>query len=427
MVLSTREDRQTLARLGRDDLASLQLEKLNRLLDAILPANPFYAEKLAGIRRPIASLADFAALPFTHKDELVDPKRRDMAANLTWPIDRYVRFHRTSGTHGRPLAVLDTAEDWLWWIDGWQWVLDAAEIERADRVLMSFSFGPFIGFWSAHDAFAARGAMVIPSGGMSTIARLDLARAAQPTVLCSTPTYALHLLEAAAEHKIDVKRIGIRRIIVAGEPGGSLPAVRERLETGFGAKVIDHAGATEVGPWGFGDALQRGLFINESQFIAEFLSVENGEPISSTSGEGEVAELVLTALGRSGAPLLRYRTRDLVRPMWRHGQESSFVLLEGGILGRADDMLTIRGVNVFPSALQQILHAFPEIVEYRAIVTRSSEMDELAIEIEDHLNQPRRVAEELQVRLGLRAQVTCVPLGSLPRSEGKGKRLIDQR
>jgi phenylacetate-CoA ligase len=136
---------------------------------------------------------------------------------------------------------------------------------------------------------------------------------------------------------------------------------------------------------------------------------------------------VITSLGRGGSPVIRYRTGDLVRPVWQHGQASPFVLLDGGILGRTDDMLIIRGVNVFPTALEQILRSFPEVLEYRMIATKIGEMDQLNIEVEDRLDQPMRIAEEVQVRLGLRVEVKCVPTGSLPRFEGKGQRFIDRR
>jgi phenylacetate-CoA ligase len=319
--------------------------------------------------------------------------------------------------------VLDTAEDWNWWIDTWQYVLDAAELGAEDRALMAFSFGPFIGFWSAHDAVAARGALVIPGGGLSTLARLELARASRATAIFCTPSYALHMAEVAGENQIDVASLEVRRLVVAGEPGGSIPAVRQRIEHAWNAKVVDHGGASEVGPWGYADRQGRGLHVTESEFLAEFLSVETGK----TAVEGELAELVLTTLGRAGSPVLRYRTHDLVRPTWNSGGPNRFVLLEGGVLGRSDDMLIIRGVNIFPTSVEQILRSFPEVVEYRMIAHRDGEMDALTIQIEDRLGAPQRVARDLLLRLGLRVDVHCVPLGSLPRFEAKGKRFVDRR
>jgi phenylacetate-CoA ligase len=418
------EERRRLERLAPQDLAAHQLARLNALLTRILPENRFYAEKLSNVRLPLRSLEELDQVPFTFKDELQGPHAGgDFAANLTYPIDHYVRYHRTSGTRGRPLAVLDTLADWNWWIDTWQFVLDAAGITPQDRALMAFSFGPFIGFWSAHDAVLARGALVIPTGAMSSVARLDLARAAQATCLFCTPSYALHLAEVAAQHQIDAAALPIRRIVVAGEPGGSVPAVRQRIEESWNAHVIDHAGASEIGPWGYALPQGTGLYVVESEFIAEFLSVETGH----AAADGELSELVLTSLGRWGSPVIRYRTGDLVRPTWSAPGDNRFVLLQGGVLGRADDMVIVRGVNIFPSSVDQILHSFPEIVEYRVIAHKEGALDGLTIEIEDRLDAPQRVADEFHLRLGLRVRVKTVPLGSLPRQEGKSKRFVDRR
>lgn len=418
------QQRRRLQQLDHDQLAAHQLTRLNQLLGTILPHNRFYADRLAEIRLPLTSLDQLAELPFTFKDDLVNnPKGGDYAANCTFPIHSYVRFHRTSGTRGRPMVVLDTAADWQWWIDTWQFVLDAAELGAEDVVMMAFSFGPFIGFWSANDAVAARGALVIPGGGLDTLSRLELIRSSRVTVLFCTPSYAMHMAEVAAENQIDTAGLEVRRIIVAGEPGGSVPAIRQRIESAWNAKVIDHSGASEVGPWGFADASQRGLHIIESEFVAEFLSVDSGQ----AAGEGELSELVLTTLGRAGSPVIRYRTGDLVRPTWNSDGDIRFVLLEGGVLGRADDMMVIRGVNIFPTSVEQILRSFPEVVEYRIIARRRGEMDELRVEVEDRLEDAERISKELRLRLGLRVDVALAPIGSLPRFEGKARRFIDHR
>ena len=419
--MSTFEQRRRLESLPPEELEAHQLRRLNELLAAMLPHNQFYARKL-GDRRQLDSLDELDQLPFTFKEEL-SSRNGDLAANLTWPLDRYVRFHQTSGTRGRPLVVLDTADDWIWWTDCWQHVLDAAEIDASDRLMMAFSFGPFVGFWSAFDAAVARGCLVVPGGGMNSLARLELLRTSRATALFCTPSYALHLAEVAAEHKIQTTSLPIRRLVLAGEPGGSVPAIRQRIEEAWDAQVIDHCGASEVGPWGCGNAEGGGLYVLESHFIAEFRSLETGGP----AGGGELSELVLTSLGRVGSPVLRYRTGDLVRPRWQRQSANRFVFLEGGVLGRVDDMLIVRGVNVFPSAIEQILRGFPEVVEYRITVDKRKEMDQLTVQIEDRLEQPERVANELRLRLGLKVSVTTVPLGSLPRFEGKGKRFVDAR
>jgi phenylacetate-CoA ligase len=424
MLRTSPADRRQLEQLSREELRRHQLARLNELLAEAMAHNRFYVEKLAQANLPLESLDQLAELPFTFKEELVTaPQTDEFAANLTYPLERYVRYHHTSGTRGRPLPVLDTEADWQWWIDCWQFVLDAAEVGPEDRTVLAFSFGPFIGFWSAHDAAVARGAMVIPGGGMSTLSRVELLRRTRATLLVCTPSYALRLAEVAQENRIDPASLFVRRIVVAGEPGGSVPALRRRIETLWNARLIDHAGASEVGPWGYGDKAGRGLFVLESEFIAEFRSVATGE----RADDGELAELVLTSLGRFGSPVIRYRTGDIVRPRWGSVDHNGFVLLEGGVLGRADDMLIVRGVNVFPSAVEQILRSFPEIVEFRVTVARQGSLDALIVEIEDRLHEPDRVSRELQLRLGLKTDVRCAPLGSLPRFEGKGKRFHDQR
>lgn len=432
MITTTFQERRRLESLDGPALAEHQLGRLNRLLRAILPRNQFYAEKLAQISAarleaphgPLASLDELGSLPFTFKDELLSSRHPgDLAANLTFPLDHYTRFHQTSGTRGRPLVVLDTAEDWDWWIDCWQYVLDAAEVEPGDCVFFAFSFGPFVGFWSAFDAAAARGCLVVPGGGLSSLARLELLRTCKAVAILSTPSYAMHLAEVASENQFDVGTLNVQQLILAGEPGGSVLATRDRIEAAWKARVLDHGGATEVGPWGYGDAQGQGLYVNGSDFIAEFLSLDSG----AAAAEGELAELVLTNLGRVGSPIIRYRTGDLVRPTWKHSGPNRFVFLDGGVLSRVDDMMVIRGVNVFPSSVEQILRSFPEVIEYRMTARKISELDHLVVEIEDRLDDPARVATELHLRLGLKVEVQAVPLGSLPRVEGKAKHFVDER
>ncbi len=332
------------------------------------------------------------------------------------------------------MVILDTSEDWQWWISTWQYVLDACDIQSSDRIMMAFSFGPFIGFWSAHDACLQRECMVIPCGGMSTASRIDLIQAAQPTVLFSTPSYALHMADDAAQRGINLQESSIRQVFVAGEPGGSVPTVRAKIETAFGAKVMDHAGATEVGPWGFGSADGKAIHVIESEFIAEFLPWKQ-----DSNHDQELFELVLTSLGRVGAPVLRYRTGDLVRPLFTKTGETQFVRLESGVLGRTDDMIVVRGVNIFPSSIDAIVQDFPSITEYRLTVNKKGSMDEMLLEIESTVDGKAKLtfdrkakltnelAEKLSIQLNLRFEVVAVPSGTLPRSEGKARRVFDRR
>ena len=417
-------DRQSMQRLDRDSLEQHQLQRLNDLLEAVLPTNHFYAHKFSGVAPQLASLDQLGNLPYTSKAELVGEDEDGWATNRTFERTRYTRFHQTSGTRGRPLIVLDTAEDWHWWIEGWQYVLDAAKITSGDVCMLAFSFGPFIGFWSAFDAVLQRGCLGISGGGLSTHARLERMETLEATCLFCTPSYALRMAEVASEVGIDLRQLSIRTIVVAGEPGGSIVSVRNQIETAWDARVLDHSGATEIGPWGYGTLEGGGLYVNEAEFLAEFINYETGVP----AAEGELSELVLTTLGRAGNPVIRYRTGDLVRPRWSAQDENiRFVFLEGGVLGRVDDMLIIRGVNILPSSVEQVIRSFPEVAEYRITAQREGALDRLKVEVEDHQQSPDRIAAELQLRLGLKIEVAAVPIGTLPRFEGKAERFFDRR
>ncbi len=433
-------NRQRLMSLSRDALRELQLNKLNALLQSVFPANQFYAAKFSSFPQRLTSLEQLEQLPFTTKEELVSDDPAGLVRNLTFGPESYSRFHRTSGTHGRPMAILDTADDWQWWVETWQFVLDAAGIRADDRVAMAFSFGPFIGFWSAHDAVIARGALVVPTGGMGSLARLEVIQSLNCTAVFCTPSYALHLAEVARRERIDLRKNAVRALVVAGEPGGSIPSVRQQIEEAWDATVFDHCGATEVGPWGFADKDRRGIIVNEAEFIAEFVPIQNRQVLSpineviegnrelTPSLGGSFSELVLTTLGRIGAPVIRYRTGDLVRPVQREDSNSCrWVLLDGGVLGRVDDMILVRGVNVYPSSVEQIVREFPDVDEYRLVVRKRGSLDHLSVEVEDRCDDSTRIAERLNLRLGLNVDVVRVPLGSLPRSEFKVRRFVDLR
>ncbi|HEV2404189.1 MAG TPA: AMP-binding protein, partial [Ktedonobacterales bacterium] len=274
------------------------------------------------------------------------------------------------------------------------------------------------------------GALTVPGGGMDSVQRLRAIQDVGATVLVCTPSYALRLAEVAREHGIDTRDSTVRVTIHAGEPGASIPATRERIERAWGARTYDHAGMTEMGAFGFACSQQNGVHVNEGEFIAEILDPLNQQPVA----EGEVGELVLTNLGRWGSPAIRYRTGDLVRNGGRDKSGPyccscgrSFLALPGGVLGRADDMLIVRGVNVYPSALADVLHRFPDVAEYRIIVTNDGAMDEIAIEAECPPEVTARIQQELHVALNLRIPVAAVSKDTLPRFELKARRVEDRR
>jgi phenylacetate-CoA ligase len=391
-----------------------QWERLSSRLHELREKNPFYRAKLPPEAKALRDL------PFTTKTELSEDQAAHppFGSNLTYPMDRYVRLHQTSGTTGQPLRILDTAESWDWWRECWQAVYRAAGVTSRDRIFFAFSFGPFIGFWSAFAGAERLGALCLTGGAMTTIERVASIVATEATVLMCTPTYAFRLADAAREEGIDLARSALRVSIHAGEPGASIPATRERIDRELGVDAFDHTGATEIGAYGFSCSARDGVHINESEFIAEILDATTGEP--RDEGEGE---LVLTNLGRWGMPVIRYRTGDRVtaaRGACSCGR--TLMKLVGGIAGRVDDMVTVRGVNVFPSAIEAIVRRFEGVGEYRVELARVREMDELRCMIEAPADLAELVASAIHRELGIRCVMDAVAPGTLPRFEMKAKR-----
>lgn len=417
----------------RGELEEFQQRRLRAMVRVLQDANPFYRSKLerTGLELPVGETLDLTALPFTTKQELAADQERHppFGSNLTYPLERYTRLHQTSGTTGEPIRWLDTSESWQWFLDCWKQVLLAAGVEPSDRVYVAFSFGPFIGFWGGFEAAQQLGAMTLSGGALSTDQRLDQILRYDVTVVVCTPTYALHLAEVAQRRGLDLHGSAVRLTLHAGEPGASVPNVRQRLEEGWGARVCDHAGATELGAWGLPGDRPDSLSLLESEFIAEVVDPETGEPISPDGG-GQRGELVLTNLGRIGSPVLRYRTGDIVHLEREEAGHPPLTRLAGGIVGRADDMLVVRGVNVYPSAIENLVREIPEIVEFQGIVDRSRDLSELTLRIEVQGAEPDVVAGRLQgllqERLSLRVPVDVVEPESLPRWELKARRFVSE-
>jgi phenylacetate-CoA ligase len=418
---------------NRSELERHQLGRLQSLVSTLLESNPYYSSVLraADVHEPPQSLSDYTQqVPFTLKESLVDDqsKHPPYGTNLTYPVERYTRFNQTSGTTGKPMRWLDTPEDWDWMLDCWTGVYEAAGMHAADRVFFPFSFGPFLGFWVAFEAAIRMGCLAIPGGGMRSPARVKAILDNEVTILCSTPTYAVHLANVAAAENVDLASSKLRAIIVAGEPGGSIPATRTLIERLWpGTRVFDHHGMTEIGPVTYECPERRGvLHVMEAAYFAEVVDPDRPSPVSP----GEKGELVLTNLGRLGSPILRYRTGDIVQPL-RNGRctcGSYELALEGGILGRTDDMLVVRGVNLFPSAVEDVLRSCEGLVEFQVETSTNRALPEMSIRVEaapgvaDPGWVADRVAEAIHTSFGLRVNVSPVPSGSLPRYEAKAKR-----
>ncbi|MFO0810267.1 MAG: AMP-binding protein [Gemmataceae bacterium] len=404
-----------------DRFSPRQRERLRDVF-AALPANPFYARKFAG-RGP----DDFAELPLTTKAELVadQAEHPPYGSARSKPLAAFTRLHQSSGTTtGRPLRWLDTPDNWDWMLGLWRYKFRAMGLMPGeDRFYFPFSFGPFLGFWTAFEAASRLGFLSVPGGGLSSAARLKAMFEHRATVVCCTPTYALHLAEVARSEGIDLPGSSVRSIVVAGEPGGSIATTRQLIEQGWGARVFDHYGLTEVGPIAV-ECVENplGCHVLEYDYIPEILDPASGTPVAA----GEVGELVVTNLGRIDSPLIRYRTGDLVRAdtmVCPCGL--SYLRLAGGILGRTDDMIHVRGNNIYPAALEAVIRRFA-VAEYRLTIDRRGSLTELLVEVEPMpgaSDVAAQVSRAIRDELLFRTEVREVPPGILPRFEMKAKRI----
>jgi len=427
-------------RLDTLDLRRHQFARLQTMLEAVLPHNVFYHNKLtrAGVHTAadLSSLDALRHLPFTTKAELLEDQAQTPPYGTlpTFPLERYVQEHHTSGTSGRGLRWLDTRKSWEWLARCWVRIFRAAGVTRADSIFFPFSFGPFVGVWSGVEGARRLGCLVIPGGGKNSLGRVNAIMLDRPTVMVCSPTYALRLAEVAAEAGIDLARSALRVTIHAGEPGASLPATKARLGKAFGAEVFDHAGATEVGAWGCPCGVRENLHILEEEFVVEWFDPATGEPLeaidpaASEPAEPVLGELVLTNLGRIGSPVVRYRTGDIGR-LCVAGCPSGrpTMYLDGGVLARADDMFIVRGINVYPSAVDALVREAGGVVEYSATVRRSRQMAEVELEVEpetgaDARSLRSRLQDLFEERLSLRVPVRIAGAGSLPRYELKANR-----
>jgi phenylacetate-CoA ligase len=420
--------------LSRDEIETRQAFRLKTLLDHIDGQNQFYTEKFSRAGTQIKNLRlpeVLWQLPFTTKAELI----ADQNSNPPWgtalsePLTQYTRYNQTSSTTGYPLRWLDTTDSWQWMLECWKAVYRAARVGPVDRIFFPFSFGPFLGFWTAFEAGTQIGAHCVPAGGMTSEMRLGLIDILQPTVVCCTPTYALRLIEVASEVGGALTDNSVRVLIVAGEPGGNIPATRQRIESGWGARVIDHHGLTEVGPISFECWENSGfVHLNECEYICEVLDPDTGCEVP----DGQQGELVVTNLGRLASPVIRYRTGDIVvRASERCPCGRTLSRLAGGILSRADDMVCVRGVNIYPAAIEAAVRAVPDVTEYRATVQSAGTLGTLSVEIEVGVADPATVTalvkSKLRDTLGLTVPVIAAAPGTLPRFDMKARRFIVER
>jgi phenylacetate-CoA ligase len=425
-------------RASRADMTRLQLRRLREQVAHAARHSPFYRRMLRAARvdpTKIRTLDDLRRLPFTTKDELKDnqlqhPPWGDV---LAVPIADVVRVHLTSATTGRPLAFLDTAEDWYGFYHSYARALHAFGVRRPDMVMAAFSYGPWIGYWSGFYAAQDLGCLVYPVGGLSTEQRLDALLTYPITVLGCTPSYALFLAEAAAKKGIDLaKETKLRITWHTGEPGASIPATKARIEAAFGVRAYDLPGLTEIAAWGFECEARTGLtHVHEDYVYPEVLD-EQERPVKP----GERGELVFTSLYRKAMPLLRYRTRDIVQLAARRCPcGRTLVAFEGGVLARLDDMKKVRGIIVYPRRIEELVRPHRDVDEFQIVFRRRDGLDDILVRLDPSpalaLGERARLgdtlARDLRLGLGIRVSVEVGEPGSLPRWDHKARRVKDER
>jgi len=423
--------------MPKEKLKAFQFGKLQDLLKKVYASNIFYQTKYkkAGVQlSDLKSLDDLKKLPFTVKKEF-EADQTDyplFGRNLTEPLENYVQYHQTSGTTGKPLKFLDTKESWAWRGRVASCILRGAGVQKGDRVLFPFNFGPYTAFWAMYEGVYQLGNLAIPTGGWTSVQRLNCIIENKATVLPMTPTYATRLADIAQEEGIDIANSNVRILMLTGEPGGLVSTIREKLQRLWGANAFDYMGMTEVGTWGFQCTEEpNGVHVNESEFIPEVVDVETGEPVE----EGQEGELVITNLGRSCMPAIRYRTGDRVKQkagICACGR--TYRVFDGGILGRKDQMLVIRAVNVFPSYLvgtveEQIQPGDNFLVE---AYQNSEGIDQLRVILEikeqaRHNAVQQAIRDEVKRKVNLRIETQIVEPGTIPKSDFKTKRFVDRR
>ena len=428
--------------MPKAELEKLRAKKLRAAVERAYASSAFHRRMFDAAKvtpEKIRRVADLKRLPFTTRTEWMDcqlatPPFGDLLAR---PKEEAIRYHLTSGTTGRtPLRVLDAREDWKWIAECWCYGFHAFGVRPGDVVFFAFSYGTFIGFWGAHYAAEKMGCLVLPSGNMTTPNRVLLIQDMKATVVCATPTYALRLAQEAREMGVDLVNSSVKRLVVSGEPAGSILASKRLIETQWGAKVGDTAGMTELGTIMMFECDHQpgGAHVIEDHFIEEVIDPVTGREV----GYGEQGERVVTSFGRGMIPVFRYRTRDLVCkvPHTKCTCGRTFDVFEGGILGRVDDMLLVRGTNVYPRAVESIVREYAAVDEFQIrLWTDEGIRDEIGIKCEVRAGHDAtwdKVAKALAADLvrnheGLSFHIEKVPTGSLPRFELKAKRVKDDR
>jgi phenylacetate-CoA ligase len=425
--------------MPRAKLDRLHLHRLQALCRYAYERSPFYRAKFdaAGLKpADIRSLEDFKRkVPLTDKSEFID---QQLAAppygpTLAVPLELVTHHCETSGTTGKPLGIPYTLYDTVRYGESWLYGMWALGIRPSDTFYFAFGWGNFAGFWSTYWGARRLGCRVISGGGLDTKGHINAILRLKPTVLISTPTFALRMAAVAAEMGVDVSKSSIRFTYHAGEPGPTaLPAMREQIEKAWGAKAGELLGIAEIDALAPGCPLGDGVHVNEMNVFTWSMDPADAREVA----DGEIGENIVTSYANGAQPLLNYRSHDLVRRRSSCACGRTWAKLEGAVLGRTDFMVTVRGTNVYQSAVENLIGEMEEVSNsYELVLTREDDNDAMTVKFEPvRTVSPERwqdLATQMSDRIhqGLHVRLKCAPVppDTLPRYELKTKRIIDQR
>jgi phenylacetate-CoA ligase len=427
--------------LPREKTKQLQLKKFKRIFEWAYQHSKFHRTLYneAGIRpEGIRSLEDIHQVPKTDKSMMQDVQGKDpfpYGDALSVPLEEVTVFRQTSGTTGQPVYQPDSWQDWEWWMECWSYILWAQGYRPKDRVFIPFGYNIFVAFWAGHYAAEKIGCEVIPGGALDTRARILKIQELNANAMMGTPTYILGMGEAARQKmNLDPSKLSIEKITCAGECGASIPSTKRRIEQTWGAKLYDHAGATEIGAWSY-ECLDQpgGMHVNEALFLVEIEDLETGEIIDQPGRRGK---MIITALDRQAQPCIRFDSQDVIE--WADEPCScgrTFRLIAGGVVGRADDITKVKGVLLAPSAIEDVVRGVDGLGdEYEVIVDRVGYSDRIKLRIEilpeaqaGRLRIETELADQLRLKTNLGYEIEVCDFETLPRYEVKARRFKDRR
>ena len=426
--------------LPKEKLKKLQLKKFQEIVRWAYERSKFYRAlyRKAGIEPgDIKTFDDIRKVPKIEKASLRSIQGKDpfpYGDILCVPIREVTAYRQTSGTTGQPVYQADTWQDWEFGTECYAYALYAQGYRDTDRFFLPFGYNIFVAFWAAHLAAEKLGCEVVPGGVLNTEARILKMRELRATAMAATPSYVLGMAETAQKMGLNLPQdLYIRKITVAGEPGGSIPATRKRMEEAWGAKVFDEVGSTEIGHWGWECRYQSGLHVNDAFFLVEIEDIDTGEPINEP---GKPGKMIITTLNRFAQPCIRFDSKDVIQ--WSAGNcecGRTFRQLDGGVIGRIDDITKVKGVLLSPSAIEEVCRRIPELSnEYQVIVTKKGDIDDITLKVEYLENYKNNLSEikarldsELRITTNLGYNIEFHEYGNLPRSEGKSRRFKDLR